>query len=141
MISQPLARQIFRFGVVGVAATVTHVAVAVTLIERVGTPVLAGNGLAFLVAVFVSYFGHHSWTFARDGFHDRHLPRFVTISLIGLALNQAIIFALVTLGGLPYLVGVLVVVSVVPALTFVLSRSWAFVEFRSRAEPGSGTRP
>jgi hypothetical protein len=32
-------------------------------------------------------------------------------------------------------------VSVVPALTVVLSRSWAFVEFRSRAEPGSGTRP
>lgn len=135
----PLVGQAFRFAVVGGAATVTHVGVAVTLIERVGISVLSANGLAFLVAVFVSYFGHHSWTFTRDGYHDRHLPRFIAISLAGLALNQAIVFSVVTLAGFPYLVGVLVVVSIVPVLTFVLSRSWAFVEFRSRADSDART--
>lgn len=112
-------------------ASVAHVVVALTLIEIARVPVLTANGLAFLVAVVVSYVGNHSWTFRREGRHERHLPRFLTIALIGLALNQGIVFGLVTIAGLSYLVGILAVIAIVPVISFVLSRSWAFIEFRS----------
>jgi putative flippase GtrA len=131
--NRPLFEQALRFGAIGTAASAAHVAIALTLIERASLPVLTANGLAFMVAVLVSYIGNHSWTFTRVGHHERHLPRFLAISLVGLALNQAIVFATVTMAGLPYLVGILIVIAVVPVLTFVLSRSWAFIEFRSRA--------
>jgi putative flippase GtrA len=129
---RPLFKQALRFAAVGAAASATHVAIALALIERAHLPVLTANGLAFTVAVLVSYLGNHSWTFTRAGHHDRHLPRFLAVSLAGLALNQAIVFTTVTLAGLPYLVGILIVIAVVPVLTFALSRSWAFVELRSR---------
>ncbi len=132
MTYRPLFGQAVRFGAVGGAASVTHVTVALTLIEHAGLPILTANGLAFIVAVLVSYIGNHSWTFTRVGHHERHLPRFLAISLAGLALNQVIVFTTATVAGLPYLVGILIVIAVVPVLTFVLSRSWAFIEFRSR---------
>jgi putative flippase GtrA len=127
----PFLRQALRFAVVGATASAAHVVVALTLIELPRVPVLTANGLAFLVAVVVSYSGNHSWTFQREGHHQRHLPRFLTIALIGLALNQAIIFGLVTIAGFSYLVGIFAVIAIVPAASFVLSRRWAFIEFRS----------
>ena len=133
MSHRPLLEQIIRFGAVGAAASATHVAVALVMIERQGLPVLTSNGLAFTVAVLLSYIGNHSWTFLRAGSHDRHLPRFVVVSLAGLALNQSIVFTTVTLAGFPYIVGILIVIAVVPVLTFLLSRSWAFIDFKARA--------
>jgi len=138
MAQRRLFGQVLRFGAVGAAASATHVAVALILIEQVGLPIMTANGLAFAVAVLLSYIGNHSWTFVRAGNHERHLPRFIAVSLAGFALNQAIVFATVRLAGFPYLVGILVVIVVVPALTFLLSRSWAFIELKTRAAaPGS----
>ena len=138
MAQRRLFGQVLRFGAVGAAASATHVAVALILIEQVGLPIMTANGLAFAVAVLLSYIGNHSWTFVRSGNHEHHLPRFIAVSLAGFAVNQAIVFATVRLAGLPYIVGILVVIVVVPALTFLLSRSWAFIELKTRtAAPGS----
>jgi len=138
MAQRRLFGQVLRFGAVGAAASATHVAVALILIEQVGLPIMTANGLAFAVAVLLSYIGNHSWTFARAGNHERHLPRFIAVSLAGFAVNQAIVFATVRLAGLPYIVGILIVILVVPAFTFLLSRSWAFIELKTRtAAPGS----
>src|SRR5262249_39681968 len=125
--------RIIRFAGAGAAAAATHVRVAPALTGREGLPVLTSNGLAFTVAVLLSYIGNHSWTFLRAGSHDRHLPRFLVVSLAGLALNQSIVFTTVTLAGFPYIVGILIVIVVVPTLTFLLSRSWAFIDFKACA--------
>lgn len=127
--------EILRFGVVGLAASITHVMVALLLIERAGVPLLWANGLAFSVAVFVSYFGNHAWTFRRTAHHSRHFPRFLAIALGGLALNQAIVFFAVEIAGIPYLYAILIVVIVVPGLSFVLSKCWAFIGFGAHALP------
>jgi putative flippase GtrA len=126
--------ELLRFGVVGVAASVTHVVVALLLIERAGVPLLWANALAFSVAVFVSYFGNHAWTFRRAGHHRRHFPRFLAVALGGLALNQSIVFLAVEVAGMPYLYGILLVVLIVPGLSFALSKCWAFIGF-ARALP------
>src|SRR5262245_43443142 len=127
--------ELLRFGLVGVAASVTHVIVALLLIERAGLPLLAANALAFSVAVFVSYFGNHAWTFGRTGYHRKHFPRFLAIALGGLALNRIIVFLAVEAAGIPYLYGILLVVIIVPGLSFALSKCWAFIGFGARPFP------
>ena len=69
--------KVVRFGIVGIAATATYLAVAI-LLPAIGaaspaTAALVASG----VSVFVSYFGHHTFTFARKGRHDFYLPRFL----------------------------------------------------------------
>ena len=118
--------QLWRFGIVGIAATLTHILVAIGFVELAGLPVLMANFLAFAAALCVSYGGNHRWTFERSGAHRRHLPRFVAVATGGLALNQFILWALAIRGGADYRLALGVAVLVVPALSFAVSRAWAF---------------
>ena len=119
-----------RFVVVGLAATATHVACGLVLAEAAGLAPFWANLLAFCVALFVSYLGNHRWTFAAQGAHAFHFPRFAVIALAGLALNQAIVYVMVGVMALDYRLALAVVVLVVPALSFVLNRGWVFARAR-----------
>ncbi len=134
-----IAGQSLRFLAVGGAATGVHVATAMVLVETAGWSILNANVVAFAVAVMVSYLGNHRWTFGRSGRHDHHLPRFVVLAFGGLALDQAIVFAMVQGAEIDYRVALMVVVGVVPALSFVANRCWAFAEVP--ADRGLLSRP
>jgi putative flippase GtrA len=119
-------RQMARFAVVGTAATATHVSVGLVLAEGFGFAPFWANLAAFATAVLVSYAGNLVWTFgmAAEGFG--RLPRFVALALCGLAANQSIVFAAVDLAGWSYRVALVVVVLVVPVLTYLASCRWVF---------------
>ena len=130
----PVLQQAARFGVIGLAATALHVILVLALVEGPGLPVLLANGIAFSAALALSYAGNHGWTFRARGRHGRHFPRFVAIALIGLALNQAIMAAAVSGLDLDYRLGLAAVVVVVPVLSFLANRAWAFVDTEGQAE-------
>ena len=121
-----LLGQGLRFGAVGLAATLLHVALVVVLVEGPGVPVLLANGLAFCTALALSYLGNHGWTFRARGRHERYAPRFLAVALAGLVLNQAIMAASVDALGLDYRLGLAFVVTLVPLLRFLANRTWVF---------------
>jgi putative flippase GtrA len=130
-----LGTQVVRFGVVGVTATATHVGIVLALVETgLLTPFWA-NVVAFSAALFVSYLGNHKWTFELQGGHRRHFPRFITVAILGLAVNQGIFHVVVGVLQGDYRIALAIVVTVVPAITFVLNRFWAF-----RSHAGSDSR-
>jgi len=118
--------QFLRFVVVGVASTLTHIAVAIVLNEMLSLSALVANFLAFTTPVLVSYLGNHGWTFSRRGQHSRYLPRFVLVALTGMALNQLIVYGIVDLGGLSYRLALATVVLIVPMFSFALNQMWVF---------------
>ncbi len=114
-----------RFALVGAAATATHLAVGLIAIAAVMPP-LTANPLAFAVAFAVSFAGHRNWTFARAGVPVRRaLPRYGAVALAGLALNEAVLAALLALGAAP-MGAFTLAVTTAAASTYVLSRTWAF---------------
>lgn len=115
-----------RFGIVGICATVTHVVIVLSMVEGGFAGPFWANVAAFTGAVFVSYFGNHGWTFRLSGGHATHFSRFLPVALTGLALNQGIVYLVVRILGLDYRIALGLVVSVVPTITFTLSRQWAF---------------
>jgi putative flippase GtrA len=123
-------RRFARFAVVGVIATVTHTAVFAVAIEAGSIEPVAANAVAFCVAVLVGYALNRRWTFAAHGGPDARLWRYVVGALAGLAVNSAIMFAVVHVAhGSPYL-GLALALLVVPPLTFALNQLWVF---RARA--------
>jgi putative flippase GtrA len=128
-----LIGQAFRFAVVGVLATLIHVAIGLALAEGAGMPAFWANFAAFGAAVIVSYFGNLAWTFGLRNEGFARLPRFLVIALAGLLLNQGTVFAAVGLLGWSYRVALALVVMVVPLLTFTLSRRWAFTPLAGSA--------
>lgn len=128
-----LLTQAFRFGVVGLAATVVHFLVAVVAVQLgVLAPQLA-NVLGFGVAFCVSFFGQWRWTFAQRGAAPvaRALPLYLLLSIGGFAANALAYAWLLANTSWRYDVALAVVLAAVAALTFVASRAWVF---KSRAD-------
>jgi putative flippase GtrA len=121
-----LARQGFAFILVGAIATAVHVVTALAAHHLGGIEPLPANFIGYVCAVGVSYLGNARFTFGRPALHGGRFVRFAVISASGLAANQAITWLLVGRLGLPFWAGLAVVVVVVPALSFVAARLWAF---------------
>ncbi|WP_228770834.1 GtrA family protein [Cupriavidus sp. U2] len=116
--------RLVRFGVSGVIATGIHVAVATPLIYLLHASQVSANGVAFVVANIASYLLNTLWSFGATPSRDSYV-RFLIVSLLGLGLTLAISAGAQALG-LGYWAGLAVILSVVPAVTFVLHRAWTY---------------
>lgn len=120
-----------RFGIVGVGATLLHVAVFAAIIELLMWDEMVANTLAFLVAFSLSFAGHFGWTFANLPSDVRRsavdaLPRFLAVSLLGFALNSLAVGVFARVLNFPYLASVGFMIFVTPLVVFLASRFWAF---------------
>jgi putative flippase GtrA len=117
-------KQFSRFGIIGVITTVTHVIVAIGLIELFQTHPVPANGLAFISANLLSYFANTLWSFnQRPGLQS--FRRFVLVSLLGFCLTLAITTA-VAAAGLPYQLGIGLVVLLLPVMSFCAHALWTY---------------
>lgn len=126
MSERPVRQQVPLFALVGAAATATHVAGALGARELAGASPLMANFAGYLLAVGVSYLGNARLTFRRAVWRGPQFARFLVVSLLGLLLTQALTWLLVQRLGWPFWAGLAVVAVAVPAMSFVLSRAWAF---------------
>ena len=118
-------REVVFFGVVGVAATLTHYFSAVLAVEVLGLDVLVANILAYCTAVGVSFFGHSLLTFRAALTHER-LVKFVVVSLSALAASQALLWLLTKMDMFGHRIDMLLVVCVVPCYTYLLNKFWVY---------------
>lgn len=120
-----LVRTGFWFGVVGVAAALTHAAVF-GLTRAWLWPELA-NAAGFGVAFFVSFFGHRWLSFADHNVGLwTSLRRFAATALLGFAVNEAVFVALLRALHWSAWWALLGAMAVAAGQTFVLGRFWAF---------------
>ncbi|MBL1277264.1 MAG: GtrA family protein [Ectothiorhodospiraceae bacterium] len=117
-----------RFAVSGGLATLTHVSVAIVMIEWFSVRPVFAAGIAFAVALVISYSLNYHWTFSASGPHRVMLPRFVLVAILGLLLNIGITYSVVDMAGYWYGYALMLVVISVPIMTFVLSKLWVFVQ-------------
>ncbi|MCM2311648.1 MAG: GtrA family protein [Steroidobacteraceae bacterium] len=94
------------------------------MIEVVGVRAVAANGLAFSIATLLSYLLNTFWTFRRRATGANAL-RFWTVALLGLGLTLLLSGA-AEAARLHYFVGILLVIVLVPPLTFVLHSAWTY---------------
>lgn len=107
------------------AATLTHLGVGLGLHYSFGLDAFAANFFAFGCALFVSYLGNSRFVFPESGGGSGAFARFASVAVLGLGLNQAIVFVGVGLWDRPYWQALVVLVAVVPAMMFLLVKFWA----------------
>lgn len=123
--SRHWARSGFFFGLVGIAAALTHMAVFALLRPRIW-PELA-NMAGFAVAFVLSFAGHRWLSFAGTSTPmAQSLRRFGITALAGFACNEAVFMLLFRLAGWPSLLALSAAMVVAAGQTFVLGRFWAF---------------
>ena len=118
--------RIARFGLVGVAATLTHALVLWAAVEFAGIRPTFATLLGFFTAFCVSYSGHYHFTFRSTQPHRTALPAFAFAAGTGATLN-ALIFSMMTdVFTIPYWYAFAVTVVIVPPVVYILSKSLAF---------------
>lgn len=118
--------QILKFGVVGIIATLVHVLTALYMHDILGLSTLRSNFIAFLIASSPSYFGNWLWTFEQNGTAAHTFPRFLALNGSCFCLSQALVYTTVEVMGFPMWLGMLPVVSIVPAVSYWLSKTKIF---------------
>jgi len=113
-----------KFVIVGLIATLIHIIIASVLIEVHSIKAGGANSLAFVVATVFSYICNSLWSFKSE-LKQREALRFFLISILGCCLAYLIGNA-VESAGVHYLFGILVIVLVIPGVSFVLHNIWTF---------------
>lgn len=120
------AYRLVKFTIVGLSIAVFHYATAVLLVEQAGLGAAPANSVAFLLAAALSYTLQTLWTF-ESRFSQRNALRFVAVLLIGVAVSWTTSTVVAWLE-LPYRVGVLIVLFLIPGLNFLLHHFWTYAE-------------
>ena len=99
-----LLGQFVRFGVVGVAAAVIDFGVLIALTELLGIDPVLSAGISFTASVIFNYFASMRFVFTRreDLGRAAEVLAFVALSLVGLAINEALMWLGVTALGAHY---------------------------------------
>jgi putative flippase GtrA len=81
-----------KFATVGAAGSITDFAVLNILVQMFSFPLWLANGFSFSAAVIQNFMLNRRWTFpeSRERNAGRQLTQFVIVSIIGLAINQAV---------------------------------------------------
>lgn len=118
---------IFRFGIVGVAATAVHMLVALALLNLFGLPPLPANIIGFSVAFSVSFGGHSFWTFrGHEAEWKTAIMRLLIVAIFSFLLNNGTLWLLVEKTPLSDNVSVIFAILVVPPVTYLLNKFWVF---------------
>lgn len=115
-----------RYTGAGAAATLSHYAVLMALVEwlRVLPAIAAGVGTC--VGAAVSYAINRHFTFATSTPHAQAVPRFVTVALVLAVLNAAGVGFGTRVLGWPYLAAQVACTIVLLFAGFVMHRRWSF---------------
>lgn len=90
-----LIEQILKFGVVGIIATVIDFGVLYVLSQPLGLDPVLSAGISFCVSLVFNYVASMRYVFTHreDISRSREFVIFLVLSLIGLAINEAIMAA------------------------------------------------
>jgi putative flippase GtrA len=125
------AARAFRFGLVGVTASLVYLGLVNLLAVPLG-PLAPFHAhlVALTCSIGVSYFGHHAFTFARKGRHRFYFRRFAIITALLFVLSSALAFICdATLHLSAAVISVMITV-LYPAASYLLHSLWTFAEER-----------
>lgn len=128
----------YRFGVVGIVATATHAGVALALTYFDLTHPLIANLIAFMIAFAVSFTGHHLWSFPGAKRWRRRVLRFFSLAFAGFLANSAALAGWLAWVPLPDEIGIVASIALIPIVTYLGARLWAFAEPASAEDAVNG---
>lgn len=118
--------QILRFLTIGATAAVVHCSVVILLVQIFNYAPLIANVAGFIVSFQVSYWGHRRFTFSgTEVSHREAYPRLVVVQLFNFGLNESLYYLFLSFN-LPYILALVIVLSIIPFFTFFTSKFWVF---------------
>jgi putative flippase GtrA len=118
--------QLFKFGLVGASGYVVNLSTFAVLTQALDMHHIPAAVIAFCIAVTNNFVWNRIWTFrATEGHPGFQAARFLTVSMIALGLNLAVLETLVT-AGLREVPAQALAVAVAMPVNFIGNKLWTF---------------
>lgn len=118
--------QFCKFAFVGVLATAIHYSILAFLVELFRVPVILSTTVGFIVAAIVNYACNRRFTFESNAKHVVALPKFMTVALLGAALNAGVIAWFEAHTSVHYLIAQACATITVMGWNFTANAIWTF---------------
>ncbi len=121
MKNKKLFTQIFRFLIIGGTAFVIDYALLYILTEYFDIYYLISSTISFIVSLIFNYIASIKWVFKtkEEDSQTKKLTIFITLSIIGLGINQLIMWTLSDLLTIYYMISKIVATAVVMCWNFI----------------------
>ncbi len=127
IMSEELIYKFLKFGVVGFSGVFVDFGITALSKEVLKIPKYISNGIGFTVAATSNYFFNRWWTFqSQNPEVMTEYLKFIGISLIGLAINTAILWLLVSRGKINFYLSKLGAIAVVTIWNFAMNYLFTF---------------
>lgn len=122
-----------RFGVVGLLAACVHYMVAISLLNLWSLSIGVSNLIGFLLAFWVSFFGHHYFSFQiKQQISQESLLKFLLVASMGFVLNESLVLSLHHATSLSLQQIVIIAIAITACITFFLNKLFSF-QIKSKA--------
>jgi putative flippase GtrA len=123
-----LARQFLKFAVVGTIGAVVDFGLLAILKELVHLNLYVANTFSFSAAVLNNYTLNTFWTFGdqENRRPAQQLAQFFLVSIVGLGINQALLYVFHDIVGLWYMLAKAIATVVVLGWNFTANKLWTF---------------
>ena len=124
--TEHLLVQIFNFGVVGVIATIIDFGFLYLFRDICQLPLVLSNTLSFCISVIFNYFASMMFVFDVDENKSkkRNFILFVFLSVIGLIINDVIVYVVTEMLGVYYLLSKIIATVFVMVFNFVTRKKF-----------------
>lgn len=119
--TETLFIQIFKFGIVGVIATIIDFAFLYIFKEFCNLPVIVSNTLSFCISVVYNYWASVKWVFNvnKDKNPKKNFILFIVFSVIGLILNDMIMHIATSNLNIYYMLAKVIATCIVMVFNFI----------------------
>lgn len=116
-----MIKKIVNFGLVGIVATAIEYVLLIIFKEIFNIDVLIGSGIAFTISLLFNYYLSIKYVFVdkKDMSKAKEMSGFFVTAIIGLVINQLVMFLLTDVITLYYLVSKVIATAVVMVWNFV----------------------
>jgi putative flippase GtrA len=121
-----LPDQLARFVLVGGLATVLHYLILIALVNGAGADATIASTIGYALSTLVNYALNRRVTFRSQRRHGSALPRFLTLALVGLVINAAMVWLLAERLEIYYLIAQVAATTLTLLWNFIAARHWAF---------------
>jgi len=123
-----LFAQFFSYASAGAVGTLVQYAMLFFFVETLSMFPVTASILGSLAGATVNYLLSHHWVFRSKRKHSETLSKFVAIGGLGLVLNAAIMYILVTIASMHYLLAQVAATGIVLFWNFFGNRFWTFAD-------------
>lgn len=126
LVESVFLKAFLKFALIGIVSTSVQYIILIIIVNFSDMTAFYASAVGYVSSSLLNYVMNRRITFDSQRSHAAALPRFLVVSVIGLALNTVVVWCMTVVANQHYLVAQLLATALVLLWNFQINRCWTF---------------